>query len=194
MAKMELMVPFIIKWETGVIQKNGESNEDLFKRAKESKGGFVDDPVDRGGATCMGVTIGTFQNYMEKKGIRNASTTDLKNMRYKDWLEILKKMYWDRWKADNIENQSVAEVVVDWVWGSGKWGVIIPQRMLNVSADGIVGPKTLAALNEKDPKEFFDALIRERITFVEDIVKRTSSQAKFLKGWKNRIFDLKYKD
>lgn len=194
MAKMDLMVPFIIKWESGVTQKKDESNENLFERAKASKGGFVNDPDDRGGATCMGVTLGTFQNYMEKKGIRNASTTDLKNMRYKDWLEILKKMYWNRWHADDIKSQSVAEVVVDWVWASGKWGVVIPQRMLGVTADGIVGVMTLDALNRKDPKEFFDSLIQERISFVEDIVKRTPSQEKFLKGWKNRIFDLKFKD
>lgn len=194
MAKMENMVPFIIKWETGVVQKNGESNEDLFKRAKESKGGFVDDLVDKGGATCMGVTIGTFRNYMEKKGIKNASVTDLKNMRYKDWLEILKKMYWNRWHADDIKSQSIAEVVVDWVWASGKWGIVIPQRMLGVTDDGIVGVITLDALNRKEPKEFFDTLIQERIAFVEGIVKKTPSQEKFLKGWKNRINDLKFKD
>ena len=192
MAKMENMVPFIIRWETGVVLKMGESNEALFRRAKASKSGFVCDPVDRGGATCIGVTLGTFQTYMAKKGIKNVSTTDLKNIEFKDWLAILKKMYWDCWHADNINNQSVAEVLVDWVWASGKWGVVIPQRMLGVTDDGIVGVMTLDALNKKDPKEFFDSLIMERIAFVEGIVKRTPSQEKFLKGWKNRIYDLKF--
>lgn len=189
---MENMVPFIGKWEVGLEIKKDESIEKYFDRLKASKSGFVCDPVDRGGATCIGVTLGTFQTYMAKKGIKNISTTDLKNIEFKDWLAILKKMYWDRWHADNINNQSVAEVLVDWVWASGKWGVVIPQRMLGVTDDGIVGVMTLDALNKKDPKEFFDSLIMERIAFVEGIVKRTPSQEKFLKGWKNRIYDLKF--
>lgn len=192
MADMHKMVPFIIKWECGVTSKKGESNEALFKRAKESKSGFVNDPDDRGGATCLGVTFGTFQNYMAKKGVRTVTVSDLKNLSYEDWLAILKKMYWDRWHADRINNQSLAEALVDWVWASGKWGIVIPQRMLGVTADGIVGVMTLDALNKKDPEEFFKALILERIAFVEDIVKRTPSQEKFLKGWVNRINDLKF--
>jgi lysozyme family protein len=192
MADFKKMIPFIIKWETGVSLKMGESNEALFRRAKASKSGFVDDPDDRGGATVLGVTIGTFSNYMAKKGVRSVTVNDLKNLSYEDWLSILKKMYWDRWHADDIKSQSVAEVLVDWIWASGKWGVIIPQRMLGVTDDGIVGVMTLDALNKKDPKDFFDALIQERISFVEDIVKKTPSQKKFLNGWKNRINDLKF--
>lgn len=192
MADFRKMIPFVIKWETGVSLKWGESNKALFRRAKASKSGFVDDPDDKGGATVLGVTIGTFSNYMAKKGVRSVTVNDLKNLSYEDWLSILKKMYWDRWHADDIKSQSVAEVLVDWVWASGKWGVIIPQRMLGVTDDGIVGVMTLDALNRKDPKEFFDALIKERISFVEDIVKRTPSQQKFLNGWKNRINDLKF--
>lgn len=192
MADFKKMIPFVILWETGVSLKMGESNEALFRRAKASKSGFVDDPDDRGGATVLGVTIGTFSNYMAKKGVRSVTVNDLKNLSYEDWLSILKKMYWDRWHADDIKSQSVAEVLVDWVWASGKWGVIIPQRMLGVTDDGIVGVMTLDALNKKDPKDFFDALIQERISFVEDIVKKTPSQKKFLNGWKNRINDLKF--
>lgn len=192
MADFRKMIPFVILWETGVVQKKGETNEALFSRAKLSKGGFVNDPDDKGGATCIGVTLGTFQTYMAKKGVRAVTASELKSISYESWLEILKKMYWDRWHADDIKSQSVAEVVVDFVWASGKWGIIIPQRMLGVTDDGIVGVMTLDALNRKDPKEFFDALIQERISFVEDIVKKTPSQKKFLNGWKNRINDLKF--
>lgn len=186
---MQKMVPFLIKWECGVEQKKGESNESLFKRAKESKFGFVNDPVDKGGATVIGVTLGTYQTYMAKKGIRNVSTTDLKNMEYKDWLAILKKMYWDRWHADGIKNQSIAEILVDWTWGSGKWGIVIPQRLLGVIDDGIVGVMTLDALNKRDPADFHESVKLERIAFYHGIVKKTPSQEKFLKGWINRTED-----
>ena len=46
-------------------------------------------------------------------------------------------------ELDNIYNE---DCLVDWVWGSGVWGLKIPQDMLGVKADGQVGPKTLAVL------------------------------------------------
>lgn len=192
MADFKKMIPFIIKWETGVSLKMGESNEALFRRAKASKSGFVDDPDDRGGATVLGVTIGTFSNYMAKKGVRSVTVNDLKNLSYEDWLSILKKMYWDRWHADDIKSQSVAELVVNWTWGSGKWGIIIPQRVLQVTDDGIVGVMTLDALNRREPKELFEAIKEKQTQFYYDIVEKTPSQKKFLNGWLNRLNDLKF--
>lgn len=192
MADFRKMIPFVILWETGVVQKKGETNEALFSRAKLSKGGFTNDPDDKGGATCIGVTLGTFQTYMAKKGVRAVTASELKSISYESWLEILKKMYWDRWKADSINDQSVAEILVDWVWGSGKWGIVIPQRILGVKEDGIVGPKTLEAVNSFDPLSFFQAVKSERIEFYHDIVKKTPSQQKFLNGWINRTNDHVY--
>lgn len=194
MAKLEKMIPFIIQWETGTIQKKGETNEELWKRAKASKNGFVFDPVDTGGVTVVGVIYTTFVTYCKKKKIKNDSVDDLKKLTYDMWFDILKGSYWNRWYADQIKSQSVAEMLVDWVWASGVHGIKIPQRMLGVTDDGIVGAMTLDALNKKDPKDFFNSLVQERTNFVEGIVKRSPSQEKFLKGWKNRINDLKYED
>jgi len=58
--------------------------------------------------------------------------------------------------------------------------------------DGIVGSKTMAALNSQNPAEFFVRIKDERIKFVEDIVRRNPTQGRFLKGWKNRINDIKF--
>ena len=86
MAKAELLKPFILRWE----------------------GGFVDDPLDRGGATNKGITIGTFRNFYGK----DATVEQLKNITDEQWLHIFKSGYWDKWKADDIENQSIANIVV----------------------------------------------------------------------------------
>lgn len=66
------------------------------------------------------------------------------------------------------------------------------QRVLGVTADGVVGEVTLGAINRAEPRELFERIKAERIAFVEAIVKRTPSQKVFLKGWKNRINDIKY--
>jgi predicted peptidoglycan domain len=41
------------------------------------------------------------------------------------------------------------------LWGSGKWAITKVQKYLDLNPDGIVGPKTIAAINNKDPKELF---------------------------------------
>lgn len=164
------LVPFILKWE----------------------GGFVNDPDDLGGATNRGVTIGTYATYCKKKGYPAPTVERLKNLSEKDWAEILKTMYWDRWKADLISSQSVANILVDWVWASGINGIKIPQQVLGVTADGIVGAKTLAALNTRNPKELFEEIKEARVQFIEDICSKRPANNKFKKGWLNRINNLQY--
>lgn len=193
MAKIEGLIPFLIKWECGIEQKRDEPLEALFQRAKNSKYGFVNDPDDRGGATVIGVTFGTFTTYCKKNMIKADPTVeDLKNIDFETWLTILSKEYWDRWKADLIFNQSVANILVDWVWGSGVNGIKIPQKLLGVTADGIVGPKTIEALNKFNPEVIFDEIVVARIEFYYSIVERTPSQKKFLNGWINRTKDHKF--
>ncbi|MCM1222880.1 MAG: hypothetical protein NC548_51320, partial [Lachnospiraceae bacterium] len=84
-------------------------------------------------------------------------------------------------------SQPLANILVDWVWASGTNGIKIPQRILGVTADGIVGPKTLAALNAADPKKLFQQIHNARVNFIEDIIRRNPSQKKFRKGWLRRI-------
>ena len=100
-------------------------------------------------------------------------------------------MFWDKWKADEIKNQSIAQLLVDWVWVSGVYGIKYPQQVLGVKVDGIVGQKTIAAINDyPDQKELFNKLWNRRKKHFEDVAK-SPSKAKFLKGWLNRLNDFK---
>ena len=89
-------------------------------------------------------------------------------------------------------------------------GIVIPQRLLGVVDDGIVGDKTLSAVNFADPDQLFDAIFKARVKFFNDITessikkyekkigrKATESELmkytnkRFLKGWLNRLNDIK---
>ena len=172
MADVNKLAPYILKWE----------------------GGFVDHKADKGGATNMGVTIGTWrQNGYDKDGDGDIDVADLKLLTKQDVINrILKPHYWDRWKADQIASQPIANILVDWVWGSGKWGIIIPQRLLGVEADGVAGQQTITAVNKQSPADLFARIKTARLTFLNDIVKNNPSQRVFLKGWINRLNDLKF--
>lgn len=171
MAKVELLVPYILKWE----------------------GGFVNDPADQGGATNMGVTISTWRQVgYDKDGDGDIDVADLRQLTQHDVVQkVLKPHYWDRWKADSIKSQKIANILVDWVWGSGSHGILIPQRLLGVKVDGIVGEKTLEALNAQDPDKFFQAVFDARKKFLNDITISRPANKRFLKGWLNRLEDLK---
>lgn len=172
MADVKKLAPFIFSWE----------------------GGYVNDPLDLGGETNMGVTIGTWKQVgkdLNGDGLINGE--DLKLLD-KDLIVdcVLKPHYWDRWKADQIKNQSIANILVDWVWASGSHGIKRPQRILGVTADGIVGPKTIAAINAADPSKLFALIKADRIKFVDEIVAARPANKRFEKGWKNRINSIKY--
>lgn len=167
MADIKILSPFILSFE----------------------GGFVNHPNDKGKETNKGVTIATWkkQGY-DKDGDGDIDVDDLKLISDEDAVNvILRPHYWNRWKADQINSQSLANILVDWVWGSGVNGIKIPQQLLGVTADGIVGPKTLAALNAKEPHAFFNLIKNRREQFFNTIVKNNPNQKVFLKGWLRRL-------
>ncbi len=172
MAKIELLAPFILSFE----------------------GGFVNDPADPGGATNRGVTLATWKSTgYDKDGDGDIDVADLKLITAEDAVRrVMKPHYWDRWQADRIRSQSIANIVVDWVWASGRPGITEVQKILGVKADGIAGAKTLEALNGHDPRSLFERIKQARILFIEGLVKRRPSLGKFRKGWLRRLDSIRF--
>lgn len=181
MAHINHLIPFLIYFETGV-RYSGADCATLFEKARRK--GVASDPDDLGGDTLAGITAATYNEYRRRKG---KNTVPLQQLTYPEWFDILKTMFWDRWQADLIVSQPVAEMLVDWVWTSGKYGITLPQKLLGVRADGIVGPETLRAVNSRDPERLFTELKNERIAYIERICRSRPANRKFRNGWLRRI-------
>ena len=60
-------------------------------------------------------------------------------------------------KADKIQDQSVANMLVDFAYNSGvKRAATYLQLTLGITADGIIGNKTLFAINKSNGKRLFE--------------------------------------
>lgn len=191
MAKVELLLPKILKWE----------------------GGFVNDPADSGGATNKGVTIATYKAYRKAHGMKPPTVADLKKITDVEVLAILKEFFWDKMRADEINNQSIAELCVQGIWGSGTSYIKVMQGVIGVKQDGSVGPVTLAAINSANQETLFKRLWERRKKFFEDIVANSVSayerkigrkaterellkytKKRFLRGWLNRLYDFQFSE
>lgn len=176
MAEVKKFEPFVLRLEGGSKYTNKKS--------------------DRGGATKYGITIATWRTVgYDKNGDGKIDEKDVQLISEEDFKKVLKRNFWDKWKADEIKNQSVAEILVDWIWASGKWGIIKPQQLLGVKADGIVGKQTLAAVNGyPNQRQLFEALKNARKAYINKLIKADPSQIVNKKGWLNRINALEYKE
>lgn len=152
------------------------------------EGLFNSDPLDHGGPTNRGITLSTWHRVgWDKDGDADIDVEDIRMLTADDALHVLKKHYWDRWRADEIRNQKVADILVDWLWCSGRWGIIIPQRILRVKPDGLAGPVTLHALNNENPFRLLIRIYNSRVAFIHDIIKKDPTQCRFERGWYNRL-------
>ena len=174
MASIKVLASFLLSWE----------------------GGFVNDPKDRGGATNKGVTLATWRKVgYDKDGDGDIDVSDLKLISVDDAVKrVLKPYYWDKVCGDKINSQAIANLMADWAYNSGaSRPVKAVQTLLKCVPDGIMGNKTLGAINGySNPQELFNRLWNERRAFYQGIVARNPSQSKFLKGWMNRINGITY--
>jgi len=156
----------------------------------EREGGWANNPNDKGGPTNFGITLATAQRHADKFGKPNIRTAEqLKNMQKQDAVAIYRLNYW---LHDDIKDQRLATKIFDI---GVNMGISAATRLLQcvlflrgaeLSLDGKLGPKTIAAANSYRAD---DLLIEIGFALAGNycrIVERDPSQIEFLKGWCNR--------
>lgn len=171
------------------------------------EGGYVDDPDDPGGKTKYGITEETFE-YAKSEGI--IFKESVKDIDREDAEAIYRRLFWERLSCDKMPLW-VAVLVFDTGVNQGLyWAGLHLQRALNglkehhgrsplfnLKEDGIIGPKTLAAVNvlryqaPDEIKRLFVRLycVNRDLRYVE-IVFKNNRLEKFLRGWFLRTSDL----
>jgi lysozyme family protein len=168
---------------------------------KQAEGGLSKNPAD----TASKHPVPDGSGYHTNKGITwevwsgtfGTDADSIKRfyaMNDDDWNVIFKKFYWNQMLGDSIVSQRIADVIVDWVWGSGKHypeadvqDILIHTFNEHITEDGNFGPATIKAINEVDEQKLWDAIVAKRFWFLDQIVSLHPTNKQFLQGWKNRM-------
>jgi lysozyme family protein len=162
-----------------------ENWDECFAMVIKSEGGFVNHPKDPGGMTNLGVTRSAWEAFINRKVTEDemrALTPELVKPFYK-------ALYWDRIKGDVLPD-GVDYAAYDLAVNSGPHRAAqYLQEIAGVTADGMIGPKSIEAIQSCDAKETADAICDMRL----DFLKRLATFDTFGKGWSRRVAEVKDK-
>ena len=138
------------------------------------EGGEIDHPDDPGGHTKFGISKRSFPN------------EDIANLTLQRAKDIYRKYYWDMCECDSLTPWARL-MVFDCAVNQGlSRAIIYLQRTLSVKNDGIIGPKTLAAIKVLTKDEFLEAYSKLRL----NAYTSNPRWGVFGKGWVRRLFDV----
>lgn len=156
----------------------------------EAEGGFVDNPVDRGGPTNMGVTL---RFLADARGVAKGSIEpgEIKNLTLDQARQAYHKILWQRANIKLLP-PPIDWFIFDWSVMSGpRFPAKILQQYLGVKQDCVLGPKTAKAAREivkqRPGREATQDLSRRAMLYFIRICKKDPGQIAFLEGWFNRF-------
>jgi lysozyme family protein len=156
-----------------------------FDMVIKSEGGFVDNPKDPGGMTNLGVTRSAWQAYLN----RDVTEIEMRALTPDVVKPFYKALYWDRIRGDSLPS-GVDYAAYDLAVNSGpNKAAKYLQEIAGVPVDGLIGPKSLEAIQSCDAKETADVICDMRL----DFLKKLSTFDTFGKGWTDRVARVKAK-
>lgn len=170
-------------------------SDDYFDMALEHilrfEGGYVDHPLDPGGATNFGITRRTLANWRGVKPYWKLPKTEVKNLTKTEVRQIYRTKYWQPCGAHKLP-PAIGLVVFDFAVHSGpKTAVKKLQQIIGTATDGIVGPLTLAAVKRAIKRHGHQKLVNEYIAHRHGFLKSLRGYKTFGRGWRNRLDALK---
>lgn len=165
----------------------------FFLRALEyvftNEGGYVNDPADPGRATNYGITQSTLAAWLG----RPVSADDVRRLSREHAAGIYNLRYWLPLGCNQLTQFSVACAIFDAgvLFGIGP-STVAAQRGLKeqfpeIAVDGHVGPRTVAALNAVDPRQFLPAFHRQLLARIDLVIGARPESERFRHGWVKRV-------
>lgn len=165
------------------------SFDEAFRRLIGHEGGYSNDKRDPGNWTGGVVGKGGLNGTKFGIAANTYPNIDIKNLTLSQAKEIYKKDWWDKLGGHGLHS-AITFQLWDFSINAGKKRAIIElQQVAGVTADGVIGPKTIEAVNALDLNDVLLSLTAERLKFYTSL----KTWPTWGKGWVNRVADnLKY--
>lgn len=162
--------------------------DDILDDVLRREGGYVNHPADRGGPTKFGITAATLGDWRRLGRVATAQEVSALTS------EEARRIYWQRYITDpgfeGVTHEPLLALLIDAGVHSGpKRAVEWLQTALGVTPDGILGPRTRAALAQADPVVLYHRVLATRLRFLGRLITNDRRQAAFAAGWMNRVAD-----
>ena len=149
---------------------------DAVQKVFAHEGGYVNDSVDPGGETKYGISKRSYPAY------------NIKSLTIEQAMQIYYMDYWAKNNYNQIEFAPLAAKVLDIGVNIGACRVNkFLQELLTLTEDGVIGPKTIHAINSTEGQSLLNDLLSRARKYYEDIIAIHPNLAKFKKGWLNRL-------
>ena len=161
-----------------------ENFDTSLSHVLKSEGLWSDNPKDPGGATMKGITLAVYREWKRNPHI---TKEELRVIPDEDVYNLYKQNYWDKVHGDDLPagvDYAVFDSAVN--MGVGRAAKLI-QEAAGVTADGVLGPASLSAIQKANNKE----LIEKFSQLKESFYRSLKTFPIFGKGWLNRVAEVK---
>jgi lysozyme family protein len=164
--------------------------QEAFRKTMEVEGGYVDHPDDPGGKTNFGITELTARNLGHEGKMEDLTLEKAKELYYRN--------YWKNQKYNKILNRDIAKEMFDQAVNMGpNTANKNLQKAYNlltlntITEDGIIGPKTLEAVNNyAKPTALFNLLNGYQIKHYITLAENSDKFKSFIAGWINKRIEI----
>lgn len=163
----------------------------------KAEGGYVNDPDDPGGETYKGIARTRNSKWpgWVRVDILRQQPGFPANMEQDGELQAMvhalyEVNYWDKIKGDDIADQDVAESIFDFAVNAGpRTSSRLAQMSVGATADGVIGPATLAKINADDKRAFLATFALAKISRYVQICEKRPTSRKYFFGWVRRTLE-----
>ena len=170
----------------------------IFKLTLNHEGGFQQLANDSANyvngkliGTNRGISAVGYYDFYKKV----PTVQDMKNLTVEQAKAIYKKNYWDKINGDKIQNQSVAELMFQYIIGSGASQLsdlkaianIIAGKKVMAEIDKSFTDAEAAIINSLPAVKYWAALKAWRHAFFIRLTNAKPKLKQFLRGWQSRL-------
>ncbi len=162
-----------------------------------NEGYFANLTGDSGGITYGGITKTYNANwngwpivdeYVRQKGGLSAMRNNERVYDADPYVSDFYNQLWHDTLMDEINSQDVANIFFDFIVNSGKRTAIKHiQQLVGTTVDGIIGNKTINAINQSNSTDLYNQIKADRAVFYNVLASNNPNDVSFLTGWLNRL-------